>query len=184
MKLVSGTIMIAAIIPILTLLGQSVKDYFTHRQQVTKENRELELASIQANKEAIMSNNQAETAQIQSYLNATSRKFRQGSFYFFMVPFTLSMIAPNYAKVMWENFDAIPYEFKLLFFSIYGVIWGFPSLKNNINKYISDRREYKLEKARINRKAVVDSLRSKWFPKGMNQQQVNDLDGALDAGER
>ncbi len=171
--------MLAAILPILSLLGTSVKDYLSHRQEVKKEEREVELATIQANKEAIISGNESTTAQIQAYLQATSKKFRQGTFYFFMVPFIVSMVAPEYAKVMWANFDAIPYEFKLLFFSIYGVIWGFPS----INKYVENRREYKLEKARINRKAVFDKLIAKWFPKGMNQQNVRDLDEALDAGE-
>ena len=102
------------------------------------------------------------------------------------IPFLLSMIAPEYAKVMWENFSAIPHEFKLLFFSIYGVIWGLPIAKENIGlmfasigRAVDKRREYKL-----NRAAVASKIRSAWFPKGMNQNQVEVLDEALDEGER
>lgn len=180
--------MLAAVLSALSVFAQPIKDYLSYKQKLTESNRELELAKIQADKEAIISGNQAQSNQIQSYLNATSRKFRQGTFYFFMVPFLISMAAPEYAKVMWENFAAIPHEFKLLFFSIYGVIWGLPIAKENvglmfssIGRAVEARREYKLK---INRDAVFAQVRSKWFPRGMSQTQVADLDGALDAGEK
>lgn len=180
----------AALIPVLSSLISPIKDYFYYKQKVTESNRELELARIQADKEALISGNLAQTTQTQSYLNATTRTFRQGTFYFFMVPFVISMVAPEYAKIMWDNFGAIPHEFKLLFFSIYGVIWGLPIAKENIGQMFSSigravetRREYKLEKAKINREAAYAVLRAKLFPQGISQQQVNVFEDAFDAGE-
>lgn len=99
---------------------------------------------------------------------------------------------PNYATTMWHNFEAIPDWFRMLFAAVYGVIWGLPVAKDYIGAMFSaagtalnDRREYKLEKARINRQAVFNTLKqSGILPKVISQQQVDLVDKALDAGEQ
>jgi len=181
---------VGAILPLLSTLFsglmQPVKDYLSYKTQELSANRELKLAQIQADKEAIISGNIADTAQRQNYLNSVTQQFRQGAIIFFMVPFCISMIAPSYAKIMWANFYDIPADFRQFFFIVYGVILGLPLAKDTIGQVISSmgrgleaRREYKL-----NRAAIFSHVKTKWFPKGMNQLQVADLDQAIDAGEK
>ena len=180
-----------AILPLLSTifsgLLQPVKDYLNYKNQELSANRELKLAQIQADKEAIISGNLADTNQRQNYLNSVTQQFRQGAIIFFMVPFCISMIAPSYAKIMWANFYDIPADFRQFFFIVYGVILGLPLAKDTVSQAVAAmgrgldaRREYK---AKINRAVVFAELINKWFPKGMNQAQVNELDKALDAGE-
>jgi hypothetical protein len=183
--------MFAAIVPILSLIGQSVKDYFVHRQEMTRENRELELASIKATKDAIVSGNEADTAQRQAYLNATSRRFRQGIFYWFSAIIAYSILFPSKAESLWANFELIPEWVRYAYIGMISVAWGLPVAKENIGlmfsavgRGIAARREYKLEKAKINRQSLFDVIKARWFPRGMNKQQVKDLDDAIDAGEQ
>lgn len=178
-----------AILPLISSLLsgliQPVKDYLAYKNQELAANRDLKLAQIQADKEAIISGNVADTAQRQNYLNSVTQQFRQGAIIFFMVPFCISMFAPEYAKIMWTNFYDIPADFRQFFFIVYGVILGLPIAKDTLGQVVAAvgrgveaRREYKL-----NRAAIFAKVRSKWFPKGMNQTEVRDLDQALDAGE-
>lgn len=173
-------------------LGQAVKDYLDYKKQESQNKQEIRLAELNANKEVIISGNQSDTDQRANYLNSVTRNFRQKTFIFLMIPFLVSMIAPEYSKEMWHRFNDIPAEFKQLFFLIYGVIWGLPIAKENfgslfsaVQRGLEARREYKINKikATYNRKAVFDTLKA-LFPKGMNQAQVNLIDKALDAGEQ
>ncbi len=70
------------------------------------------------------------------------------------------------------------------------VTWGLPIAKENIGLMFSSigrgmeaRRDFQLAKAKINRAAMFAKLNGTLFPKGPNQQQVDQLDQAIDAGE-
>lgn len=178
--------LLALLGPIFSGLMQPVKDYLNYKNQELAANRDLKLAQIQADKEAIISGNIADTTQRQNYLNSVTQRFRQGAIIFFMVPFCISMVMPEYAKIMWANFYDIPADFRQFFFIVYGVILGLPIAKDTLGQVVASvgrgiaaRREYKL-----NRAAIFAGVRSKWFPAGMNQKQVSELDAALDAGEQ
>lgn len=182
--------LLAAIGMLLSNLIQPAKDYLTYKTQELSANRELKLAQIQADKEAVISGNLSDTNQRKNYLDSVTQQFRQGAIIFFMVPFCISMIAPGYAKTMWTNFYDIPADFRQFFFIVYGVILGLPIAKDTLGQVVASvgrgvdaHREYKLEKRRIDRKAVMDIVRKAMFPKGMNQDQVAIFDKALDAGE-
>lgn len=182
----------SALIPILGGFTQPLKDYFASKTKQAELTQQLEIARLQAEKEAVVSGNESQVKTIQNYLTSVSRNFRQGTFYFLMVPFLISMFAPEYAKIMWQNFEAIPLEFKQLFILIYGVIWGLPIAKEHvgnmfsaISRGLAAHREYRLDKAEINRDAAFIALKAKWFSKnGMNQKQVNEFNEILDAGEK
>jgi len=183
---------------ILAILGtvfsgllQPIKDYLTYKSQELAANRELKLAQISADREAVVSGNLADTAQRKNYLDSVTQQFRQGAIVFFMVPFCISMIAPGYAKVMWTNFYDIPADFRQFFFIVYGVILGLPIAKDTLGQVVASvgrgieaRRDYKLEKARINRAAVFAKLNGTLFPKGPSQQQVEYIDAAINEGEK
>ncbi len=177
-----------ALVPLLGGLTQPIKDYFVNKAKQAELAQQLELAKIEAEKAAIVSGNEAEVNKIQSYLSSVSRSFRQGTFYFLVLPVLVSVFAPTYAKIMWQNFESIPEWFRILFVSVYSVIWGLPIVKEHLGgmfkslgNALQASREYKLDK--YNRKAVFNTLKQ-MFPKGMNQDQVKLIDQALDAGEK
>lgn len=181
----------SAITAILGVVAQPIKDYFSYKQKVTESNRELELARIQADKEAIISGNEAQTSQIDYYLKAITQRFRQGFICFVVIPFLISMFAPEYSDVMWQNFEAMPEWYKMLLISVCSVVLGLPvasavvgQIFNSAAAGLDARRNYKLEKARINREAAYAVLRAKLFPQGISPAQVKVFEEVFDAGEK
>lgn len=177
--------------PILSGLFKPVQDYLNYKNQELSANRDLKLAQIAADKEAIISGNQAQTSQIDYYLKAINKGFRQGFICFVVIPFCISMFAPEYSVIMWHNFESMPEWYRLLLMSVCSVVLGLPvasaivgQMFSSASKGLEARRDYKLEKFRINRKAMMDVARLKFFPKGMNEAQVAILDEMADAGER
>lgn len=157
-------------------------------QIVAEDNYKLELLKSQTERDTAAI--AADTSQRSNYLNATSQGFRQGTFYWLSAIMLYSILRPESAQIMWQNFRYTPDWFQYIYLGMLSVIWGLPIARENvalmfssIGRGIESRREYKLEKAKINRLAVFEYIKSKWFPKGMNQQAVEILDSALDAGE-
>jgi hypothetical protein len=192
-QLVGKQMGFAAISAILGIVAQPIKDYFSYKQKVTETNRELELARISAEKDAIVSGNVAQTSQIDYYLKAINRNFRQGFICFIVIPFFISMLAPEYAKLMWHNFEAMPEWYRMLLLSVCSLVLGLPvasaavgQMFSSASKGLEARRNYKLEKARINREAVYASLRAseQFKGRGIDQATVDVLEAAMDAGER
>lgn len=180
-----------ALMPLLGGLTQPLKDYFGYKQKIAVADQEFKLAALKAQSEAIIAQTTADTNQRAAYLGATTQGFRQGTFYFLVCPVILSIVLPSYAQIMWTNFESIPEWFRVLFVSVYSVIWGLPVAKEyiggmfaSLGNAVSNRREYKLEKARINREAVFAGLRKGIFQKGMTQAQVDVISAALDEGEQ
>src|SRR5690349_14414292 len=178
------TAILALIGTIFSGLLQPAKDYISYKQQEAAANRDLKLAQIAADKEAIVSGNQADTEQRKNYLGATSQSFRQGIFYWFSAIIAYSILRPSSAQEMWQNFALIPQWVQYIYAGMVCVAWGLPVAKENIGlmfasigRGLAASREFKL-----NRAAVFDAVKSQWFPKGMNQSQVTQLDSALDAG--
>ncbi len=177
---------LTALVPLIGGFTQPIKDYFSFKKQQADKAYDLELAKIEAEKQAVISTNESRTQQIRDYLGAVSKSFRQFTFFFFMIPFVISMFFPEYAKVMWTNFYAIPQEFRYLFISIYSVIWGLPIADEYIGKIfgavgrgLQAKRVYKIQK--YNAKAAFSTLRKHIFTDGMTQEQVNIINKALKA---
>ncbi len=184
----------AALIPLLSgIFGENgpLGQYFKVKAQQVQVEQDYKLAVLKANTEAAIQASIADTTQRSNYLAATSNGFRQGTFYWMSAIILYSIMFPSKADALWHNFSLIPQWVQYIYVAMLSVTWGLPVAKENvglmfssIGKAIETRREYKLEKARINREAVFASLRSKLFPKGMNQAQVDVIDDALDAGEQ
>jgi hypothetical protein len=175
-----------ALVPLLGGLTQPLKDYFNSKAEQSKLANELEIAKLNANKEAIVSGNEADTTQRSNYLNSVSQSFRQGIFYWFSAIIAYSILRPASAQEMWHNFGLIPQWVQYAYLGMVCVAWGLPIAKENIGlmfgsvaRGLAASREY-----RLNRAAVFDAVKAKWFPKGMNAQQVKDLDSAIDLGEQ
>ena len=181
---------LSALIPLFAGFTQPIKDYFAYKAKESEAKNALALATIQAQAEQAKAQASAETAQQQAKLGATSNEFKQWSFCLLVLPLLFSVFFPSKAAVMWHNFEAIPEWFRTLFGAVYLTIWGIPVASNYLSGIFSGlsgaidaRREYKLEKARINKAAVFAELKAKLFTKGMTQKQVDVVDKALDKGE-
>lgn len=181
--------LLLALAPLLAGMTQPIKDYFASKAQLATLSQQIELAKIQAEKDAIVSNNDVQAKQTAAFLQATTLSFRQGTFYFLLVPMILSIVAPEYASAMWSRFEAIPQWFQILFVSVYSVIWGLPIAKDylggmfsSLGRAVADRREYKLEVKRIDMKKVFDSLRAD-MKGGISQETVDMINRAVARGQ-
>lgn len=156
---------ITALIPLLAGISQPLKDYFSYKAKEAEQLQQLELARIEAEKQAVISGNEAESVQMQARLSSTSREFKQSTFYLLVLPVVFSVFFPEAAAAMWENFKQIPEWFQILFVSVYSSIWGLPIAKEylggmfrSIGNVMAARREYKL--AQLDKKNFYDILRS------------------------
>ena len=175
------------LIPVLSqIFGESgpLGQYFKIKADTISAENNYKLEVLKAQTEQVKS----EVQQVSDRLRSTSQDFKQLTFWFICVPvvITICPLTSGFAVIMWHNFTLIPEWFQILFVSIYSSIWGLPIAKEYLGGMfkalgngLEARREYKL-----NRAAIFAQVKSKWFPKGMNQQQVNDLDKAIDSGEQ
>ena len=183
--------MLAMLIPLISsLLGENgpLGKYFKLKSDTiaAEQNYRLEVLKAQT------AQAETEAQQISDRLNSTTQTFKQSTFWFIAVPVVITMCpwTSTFAVTMWANFKLIPEWFQILFVSVYSSIWGLPIAKEylggmfkSLGGAMESRREYKLEKARINREAVFASLR-KAKGAGLDQSTVDMVENALDAGEK
>lgn len=181
----------AILLPILAQLGGKLGDYF-------KQKNDLEMQRLETERQIEVAKQQmaADIAKTQMELNktiiqATGSYFKYFTFFMWFGPFMIGTVSPSRAHDIFTNWAGMPDWYvqscMLIMFTVWGISVSAPVVSNifsGLGQFMSDRREYKLEKAKINRDAVFAEVRAKWFPKGMNKQQVNDLDKALDDGEK
>jgi hypothetical protein len=177
---------LAALVPLISGFTQPLKDYFSFKQQVTQKEQEYKLAVLQSQIEITKSADIAASNDLKERLNSTSQNFKQNTFWFLCVPIVFTMIFPSKAGEMWHNFTLIPPMFQYIFQAVYCSIWGVPFIKNGYAGFtdlLQSRRDYKLEKARINRAETFKDLKNSGIFTG-SQQEVELIDKVLDAGER
>ena len=180
----------AMLLPLLNgIFGSEgiIGKYIQNKKDIQKAEQDYKLAVLTAQTERVSATIAANAAELTTRLTSTSQSFKQTTFYMLIVPVILTMLFPKYAVTMWSNFELMPLWFQNLFISVYSAIWGLPLIKGGygaVTAALSDRREYKLEKARINRPAVFDTLRKEIFTQGLTQEQVDDVNKALDEGEK
>lgn len=163
-----------------------IGQYLKIKSDTAKAEQSYKLELLKAQTAQMTQQMVSDTTDLSNRLQATTQTFKQGTFYPLWGLVLFSVLWPSRATEMWHNFGLIPEWFQWLFLSVYSAIWGLPFVKGGYGAFtelLQTRREYKLEKAKLNRKVVFQDLISKWFPKGMNQQQVSELDSALDRGE-
>lgn len=178
------------IIPLISsVLGENgpLGKYFKLKADTVAAEQTYRLEVLKAQTEQA----KTESQQISDRLNSTTQTFKQSTFWFIAVPVVITMCpwSSAFAVTMWANFQLIPEWFQILFVSVYSSIWGLPIAKEylggmfkSLGGAMEARREYKLEKARINREAVFASIRKSVG--GVDQRMVDMIDDALDAGEK
>lgn len=183
-----------ALIPILAqIFGENgpIGQYFKNKNAIIQAEQNYKLELLKAQTDKAKAEVEADTTQRANYLGATSSSFRQGTFYWLSALILYSVIFPSKAEQLWHNFGLIPDWVQYVYVAMLSVTWGLPIAKENIGLMFSSigraveaRRDYKLEKAKINRAAVYDVLRKDIFKQGLTQNQVDAVEQALDAGEK
>lgn len=183
----------AIIIPLISsLIGEKgpLGQYFKIKSDQVQADQEFKLALLKSQTEASIAQSVADTTQRSNYLNATSSGFRQGTFYWISAIILYSILFPNKAEALWYNFSLIPQWVQYIYLGMLSVTWGLPIAKENIGlmfssigRGMSARRDFKLEKAKLDRDVIFKGIRNDIFPKGMTQTQVDSINKALDLGE-
>lgn len=158
-----------------------IGQYLKIKSDTAKAEQNYKLEVLKAQSAQITQQLVSDTTDLSNRLQSTSQSFKQGTFYPLWALVIFSVLFPSKATEMWHNFGLIPEWFQWLFLSVYSAIWGLPFVKGGYGAFIEQlqsRREYKL-----NRQAIFNQVKASWFPKGMNDQQVKDLDNAIDKGE-
>ncbi len=183
------------LIPLLSgIFGENgpIGTYLKTKAAQIQAQEEFRLAELKANSERAIAESVADTTQRSNYLGATSQGFRQGTFYWMSAIILYSIVRPGSAEALWHNFSLIPQWVQYVYVAMLSVTWGLPIAKENIGLMFSSigrgmaaRREFKLEKARINRDALFASLRAspQFKGRGLDQATVDMINSAVDAGE-
>jgi hypothetical protein len=170
----------------LQIFGENgpIGQYFKTKQKIEDAKNEVALARINADKELAVAQAVAESSQMASRLSATSQSFKQQTFWLLVVPVLLSICFPSKAELMWHNFGLMPEWFQTLFISVYCSIWAIPYADKGlgaVSSFIQSRREYKLEKYKINREAYFAKKRA--IKGSLTQEEVDTDNAVLDAME-
>lgn len=173
---------------LLSLIPQSIKSYAEYKSAEIAASKELKLAQITAEKEAIVSQNQADATSLTTRIEATTKEFKQRTFWLLCVPVCFSIIFPGKAAIMWHNFTLIPEYIQWLFLGVYSSIWGIPVARGGfgmITDLLQSRREYTVQKIRaLDEAALAASLRKSIFKQGMTQAQWDAILTAVKDSEK
>lgn len=181
----------ALLLPLLSTLGGKLGEYFTQLNDLKKQEletqRQIEVAKQQMASEIAKSQLELN----KTIVNSTGAYFKYFTFLMWFGPFMMGVVWPAQSSAIFINLSTMPEWYvqscMLIMFTVWGISVSAPVVGNifsGLGSFMASRREYKLEKARINRDAVFASLKTKMFPKGMTQQQVDDIDAAITEGEK
>lgn len=181
--------LLALILPLLTKIPGQLGEYFKGKQEIEmlKQKAELELqkANIQLSAELA----KARLEYQKESLKATGKGFKYFTFGMWFGPYMAQLVYPPLGKQIFNNMLGMPEWYAqscvAIMFTVWGISVSAPVVNNifqGLGQYFAGRREYKLQKAEIDRKAFFTGIR-KIFPKGLTQAQVDIIDDALDKGE-
>lgn len=182
---------LALILPLLSKLPGAAGDYFKKQQELKLEELKTQREVEQARQQLASEMAKAQFELNKAIVTATGTKFKYFTFVMWFGPFMLTYIRPVWSQEIFKAWQTMPHFYfqscMVIMFAVWGISVSAPavaSIFSNLGDFFAAKREYKLEKARINRDALFAKVKSSWFPKGMTQSQVDTLDAAIDEGEK
>lgn len=177
------------LLPLLAKIPGMIGDYFSKLSDIqsakVETERQIELAKQQYAAEVA----KAQMALNQTIVASTSSNFKYFTFIMWFGPFMLGMVAPSLSKDIFANLTTMPEWYVqsciLIMFTVWGISVSAPVVNNifsGLSNYVANSRAYKLEKAKIDRKAFFDALRKLKGP--LSQLEVDDQNKALDEIEK
>ena len=171
------------LLPILAKLPGMIGDYF-------KQQADLASAQMETSKQVELAKQQyaSEIAKSQMQLNqiivqSTGSKFKYFTFFMWFGPFMVGVVSPKAAHEIFVNLTAMPEWYvqscMLIMFTVWGISVSAPVVSNifsGLSSYLSGRRDFKLERAKIDRKVFFEALRA---VKGTLTQKDVDLENQV-----
>lgn len=182
--------LLAVILPLLAKIPGQIGEYFQTKQEIEKikldTEKQLQLANMTMQAEMAKANLEFQ----KSALAATGSMFKYFTFFMWFGPYMAQIVYPPLGKQIFDNMLGMPEWYAqscvAIMFTVWGISVSAPVVANifqGLGNFFQARRDYKIEKAKVDRKVFFDGLK-KMFPKGLSQAQVEVFDNALDEGEK
>lgn len=188
---------LALILPFLAKLPGAAGDYFKQKQELQLEQLKTQRDVEQARQQLASELAKAQLELDKAKLNATGTKFKYFTFFMWFGPFMVGTVAPARANDIFQNWASMPDWYVqsciVIMFTVWGISVSAPVVANifsGLGQFMAERkdakRDFEIQKAKINREAVFASLRNNpmFKGKGLNQDTVEMVDKALDEGEK
>lgn len=140
-------------------------DYFKKKQEIEelKLQNQLAIQLEQQKQIGVMAENDSQRAALM--IGATGQKFKYVVFSLLSYPFLMALFGhAEIARSLFDNLNALPQWYLVLYTSIIAVIWGIPVQGNIMNMVvegvkgaIANHRDYKLQK--LDKKAYFAALK-------------------------
>jgi hypothetical protein len=150
--------------------------YFDNKTQVELQ-KQANVLAIEQEKSKLIAQGMITQGELgQEQLKATSPWFKQSIFFLFLSPIVITCYDPVWGKQIFDSLNIVPEWYIFIVSSISLAIWGINSDK--VQNIIQARREYKLEKLKINRQAYFEAKRLIQGP--LTQKEVEEDTRVLD----
>lgn len=160
--------MFALLIPLLAQLPGLIGAFFKQKNDIltakNEADRQVELAKLDLAKEIAVAQLNLNATIVQ----ATSSWFKYFTFFMWFGPFIVGTVCPRIGADIFHNWSGMPEWYITSCIAIMFTVWGISVSANAVNgifsglgDFFSARREYKVELAKVNRKAYYDELRIK-----------------------
>ena len=150
--------------------------YFDNKTQVELQKQANELAIEQEKSKLIAQGIITQGELGQEQLKATSPLFKQVMYWLILAPVVITCIDPVKGKLIFDSLNIVPEWYIFIVSTLSLAIWGINSDK--VQTIIQARRDYKLEKLRINRQQYFDEKRK--IQGSLSQQEVDEDNKLLD----
>lgn len=156
----------AALLPLLAGLPGMLGKFFQQRNDIESARIETERQVEMAKQQLAMEIARGEVDRSKAALTSTGSYFKYFTFFMWFGPFMVGVFSPSTAKDIFLNLQGMPEWYvqscMLIMFTVWGISVSAPVVSNiftGLGSFMANRRDYKLEKARINRKAYYDAIR-------------------------
>ena len=113
-------------------LSAPVTQYLKNRGEIKKAEHTRDLTIIQ-NQARLAADEQSNNHEWEMESLKNSDKFlRRFSFFFFIIPIAVAVVAPDQAVIIYQNLDMIPEWNIQLIYGMVGGIWGLAELKRGL----------------------------------------------------
>ncbi len=159
-------VILTTLFSLLSNLAGPLGQYFKSKQEVEQlkidTQKEIQLATMKLSAEIA----QADMEKAKTVLAATGQYFKYFTFFMWFGPFIMGIINPALGKEIFVNLSGMPEWYvqscMLIMFTVWGISVSAPvvgSIFSGLGNFFAERRDYKLEKAKIDRKAYFAALR-------------------------
>lgn len=131
--------------------------YFDNKTQIELQRQQNILALEQERSKLVAQGIIAQSDLGQEQIRATSTWFKQTCFLLLLAPIVITCFDDAWGSRIFNSLNIVPEWYIAIVSTLYFAIWGINSDK--VASLVQSRREFKLEKLRINRQAYWDDRR-------------------------